>query len=141
VDCVLCYDRWLIKIPALRPGQEIAIDDSLRAVTLQTGLAGRVYDRTRLDAEYVLRTIMFYQAIGGREYASLGNDYLSAYDLSRQLRLGRALLVGRVDHALATPTKDSAGGHLLDGGKPIAAAGDPRTTFYRFVLPVRGQQE
>ena len=140
-DCVLCYDRWLYKIPPLRPGEEIAIDDSLRAVSLQTGLAGRVYDRTRLDAEYILRTIMFYQAIGGRAYASLGNDYLSTYDLSRQLRLGRALLVGRVDLAVATRTEDSAGSQLLDGGKPIARSGDPQTTIYRFVLPVRGQQE
>ncbi len=135
-DCWLCYDRWLYSIPRLEHGQPLSVGDMPRPTTFQSSRDRRVYDRTSHNVDTILRTVMFHQALGSQQYTALGNDYLATYDLSGHLAIGRAILVGQVERTGGP----SLGSQLLDGGEPIAAADDPHTILYRFVLPVRREK-
>ena len=99
------------------------------------------YDRGSRDMEYVLQTMIFYDAAGGRKRTGMANDYQGFTDLSGLLKAGRAILV-------AMPPQDVAcrGGDLLrgpapapgkpDDRRPLGNALDRHTIIYRFVLPV-----
>ena len=53
------------------------------------------YDQSSTDLPYILRTMMFYEAGGGRRYTGLSNSYQKFVDLSDRLDLGRAILVAQ----------------------------------------------
>jgi hypothetical protein len=90
---------------------------------------------------YVLKAMLFYDAVGGRQWTGLANDYQGFTDLSGLLKAGRAVLV-------AVPPQDGScrGGDLLrgpvprpdepDARRPLGNALDRHTTIYRFILPV-----
>ena len=86
------------------------------------------YDRAGVDRERILEVMLFYREAGGRRYTGLLNRYQQFLDLSGQLGLDRAILVGRGPPA-ARWTID---------GQPIdpSLAAEP-LTIYRFVIPVR----
>jgi len=152
----LVYDNWAYEIGTLRPGEPLEIGPTTRRVSLTTcindnlmdlsesgaGKAERVaYDRGNRDLDYVLQTMLFYDAAGGRKRTGMANDYQVFTDLSDLLRAGRAVLV-------AAPPQDGScrGGDLLrgpvpqggqrDARRPLGNARDRHATIYRFVLPV-----
>ena len=83
------------------------------------------YDPSRRDWPYIMRTLSFYQSAGGRDYTGLRNDVLDSLDLSQQLRMGRAVLIGRMKQPSARWTVDN---------EPVQDADS--YTYVRVLLPV-----
>jgi hypothetical protein len=92
------------------------------------------------DVNRILEMLMFHNAAGGRLYTNLSHNYQKSVDLSRHLRIGRAILVGRC----ATPQSRLA---IQPGGSETGDASDQNIwqlddtnhqhwTYYRIVLPV-----
>ena len=54
------------------------------------------WDDENLDVPRIMEMIMFHDAAGGRAYTSLLHRQSAWLDLSAQLKLQRAVLVGRV---------------------------------------------
>jgi hypothetical protein len=88
------------------------------------------YDPARRDQEYIVRMLTFHQAAGGRDYTGMRHDVLGNFDLSSHLRLGRAVLLGRLKTASAE--------WKVDGSAITAPASQ---TFVRIVLPVDRARE
>jgi hypothetical protein len=85
----------------------------------------KAYDPSRRDLPYIMRMLSFHQAAGGRDYTGLRNDVLESLDLSQHLRMGRAVLMGRLRKSSAQWNVD---------GQPVA---DPEPmTYVRLVLSV-----
>ena len=77
--------------------------------------------------------LMFYELAGGRGYTKLSHDYQSRMDLSRQLNLGRAMLVGEVkqiNHCTDLKISDA----------DSEASYDNVTTIVRIILPVEYEE-
>ena len=87
------------------------------------------YDPASTDLDLILRTLTFHDAVGGRTYTGLANTALAADDLTNQLALGRAVVLGR----LASPPAEVS--VTSEGGRSFATA--RQDTFVRLVLPVR----
>jgi hypothetical protein len=149
-ECILVYDRWAYKLGTLEPGQSVTIGEAGRRSELKTLLTGRKmvmdektetirqhatpYDPASVDIPYILRTMMFFEAAGGRRYTSLLNRYQPFVDLSGLLDTDRAILVA---HGPSAGGGTKHGGQFLRDGRPLAGPGDTHATFYRFVFPVR----
>lgn len=88
------------------------------------------YDPLSLDPAGVVRTLTFHEEIGGERYTGLTNQLLGSEDLSHLLRLGRAVLFGRIRVTTAKVYWDRA---------PIEA--DRETSFVRIILPVKRSTE
>ncbi len=84
------------------------------------------YDPLSRDPADVLRILTFHNEVGGIKYTGLTNRLLEKEDLSHLLRLGRAVLFGRLNAPVAS---------LQLSGKEVAP--DRETTFVRIVLPVK----
>ncbi|MHB0955658.1 MAG: hypothetical protein ACYC6N_18650 [Pirellulaceae bacterium] len=87
------------------------------------------WDRADLtDPQRIAEMLMFYGAAGGRAYTRLAHSYQAFVDLSRQLRSGQAILVGRSKQPASVLTRD---GHSLSDHT------DQHWTYYRVCIPVR----
>lgn len=136
-DCVLIHDRWAYVIPHFSAAEPIDVE-SIDPQTADTYFTRRkivgqrdqsmAYDRAGLDRARILEMMMFYRAAGGRRYVGLLNRYQQFLDLSPQLGLDRAILIGFGPPASA----------ISVDGEPIPADDSaPHLTIYRFLLPVR----
>lgn len=85
-----------------------------------------VYDPLSRDPVEILRTLTFYHDAGGSEYTTLTNNILDSEDLSHLLKLGRAVLFGRLNSPTAVIQVDGQ-----------ATEPDRELTFLRLVLPVK----
>ena len=85
-----------------------------------------VYDPLARDSAETLRTLTFHSEVGGAKFTSLTNRLLESEDLSHLLKLGRAVLFGRLNTPISIVT--------IDGAK---VAPSREETFIRIVLPVR----
>ena len=102
----LCFDRWRYDLGDLKPGESFALDQSVIPLDLQSKLTHRKimdakqiaspWDDENLDVARIMEMIMFHDAAGGRSYTSLLHRQSAELDLSAQLKLQRAVLVGRV---------------------------------------------
>ena len=88
------------------------------------------YDPARRDQAYIIRMLTFHQAAGGHDYTGMRHDVLGNFDLSSHLRLGRAVLLGRL--------KKSAAEWKVNGS---AITAPDSQTFVRIVLPVDRARE
>ena len=88
------------------------------------------YDPARRDQAYIIRMLTFHQSAGGRDYTGMRHDVLGNFDLSSHLRLGRAVLLGRL--------KKSSAEWKVDGS---AISAPDSQTFVRIVLPVDRARE
>jgi hypothetical protein len=88
------------------------------------------YDPLNLNEADLWQMLTFHEAAGGSRYTRLTNFLLDDLDLSRELRLGRAVLFGRISRPAARPTID---------GEPTEPT--HQTTFVRLVLPVERSSE
>jgi hypothetical protein len=161
---VLIYDRWAYPLPAGAGGATIDVDKQLEPQTVETYFrhitifdekSGRLpYDRTSTDLTRILEVMMFHSLTGGDLYTNLANRWQGYVDLSSQVRLGRAVLVGRAAQPAATLSRSGAGeaesqppgsrsgsrqtGNSPPAGSDLLDAEGQHLTFYRFVLPVGG---
>jgi hypothetical protein len=139
------YGTWGYQLGNISPGQQVTISDELSPRNTKTILTrdalggagataaqveGRQFSADEATAAQILNLMMFYEAAGGLGFANIPNRTQSQIDLSRQLELGRAILVADV----AAP-----GAELIDQttGQPMAGDSSDATTVYRFILPVK----
>lgn len=139
-DCVLMYDIWAYRLErkggTLRPSDsaDIRFEKPLnlswrltrrRVVDIRDNTTP--WDPQALDVSRILELMMFFKSAGGEDYTRLTHRYQSYLDLSEHLRLGRAVLLGRVDESATKLIVDGA-----DAGDKY----DERSTFCRIVFPV-----
>jgi hypothetical protein len=103
--------------------------DSPDARTAEDGSV--IFDPSTSDVARVLKTMMFYEAIGGAAYASVPNRYQSFIDLSRLLDGDQAILLARAADAPSSEWTTSDG--------PLASDQDRRWVYYRFVIPLKSE--
>jgi hypothetical protein len=72
--------------------------------------------------------MMFYEAIGGADYANVPNRYQSFIDLSRLLDGDQAVLLARAE---------TSGSQWSTPDGPLASDQDRRWVYYRFVIPLK----
>ncbi len=139
----LLYGGWGYRLGNLEADGRIEITDALdphRVKTIVTTAAletsaGNSAEATqmllteRASALGLLNLIMFFDAAGGRSFAQFPSRYLANCDLSRQLELGRAILVADLD---------GKGSRLVDSSsaEPLGEEGDLAAVVIRFALPV-----
>jgi hypothetical protein len=138
---LILFDEHLYRIPkSLAPGQTISLS-SLAPLNLESRLTQRLvleqkdmatpWDAAQLDVPRIIDMLMFHEAANGAGYTGLTHRYQPWLDLSSQLTLGRAILIGRS----ATPQGD-----LSLEGSSLAERVDQRWTWYRVSIPVAGPE-
>ena len=85
------------------------------------------WDPQSVDVPRIMEMIMFYRAAGGQAYTRLLHRYQGALDMSDQLTMGRAVLVGYSSQQTAT---------LASRGVAITGVGHQHGTVYRILYPV-----
>ena len=163
-ECILAYGRWGYPLGRLEPGQSVRIEPMSRLrIELPTLLAGgdggrqgevgtagwaaagrKPYNPQSLHLPDILRTMMFFDSIGGETYTGLANRYHSFLDATGWLRQGRAVLVAQIQrppHSSSPDHNGSAAGIpgvvVLRDGQPLPhPAEDQHLVFVRFVYPV-----
>lgn len=145
---LLCYGSKAYRIPRLEPDKQYEMSEldardlsselhnaeviKAAKANMNATVRTKQHDPGSQDVDGIVRKMMFYEAAGGRQHASLENDYQSHLDLSELLQLNRAVLVGHVD----TADDDGAKLDLTVAGSPVARHSDRRWVFVRIVLPV-----
>ena len=104
----LLYGTWAYRLGNLNAGERIEVGEQLSPRKVKTivtrdalgesGAAtaqveGRVFAAEQASAKEILSLMMFYEAAGGFGFAHVPNRYQAYCDLSRQLELGRPILV------------------------------------------------
>jgi len=84
------------------------------------------YDPLSREPGDILRTLTFHNEVGGVKYTGLTNRLLEQEDLSHLLRMGRAVLFGRLDASIAEVR--------IDGQATVP---NRESTFVRIILPVK----
>jgi hypothetical protein len=81
---------------------EVSLTKKREGADLRDIIQRRVeYDPLSRDPAMILRMLTFHREAGGTDYTSLTNNMLDAEDMSQLLRLGRAVLFGRLNHSVA----------------------------------------
>lgn len=158
-NCIIAHGNWVYLLKdqdkdlPIEPGQTRHIGTELQRVGLQNYLTGyhmvkednvanrvetnRVettpFEMYNRDSSYTLRTMMFYEKAGGRNFTHLANSYQSFVDLSSLLNTNRAILVAE---ALRDQNAEKHGATLLRGKEPVTSSQDRHTVIYRFIFPV-----
>jgi hypothetical protein len=157
-DCHLVYSpasgagggrltAWTYPLGTLTAGDSVSVDRRSDRVDAQTwlkdlqlvkdqrenkyGFSSAPFDPTTYDPPRDLRTMMFYQAVGGEGYSKLMNRYQSFVDLTDALKTGRAILVGRGEAPTTKINVTSPSGQ---------ATLQQNWVFYRFLLPMNDAQ-
>lgn len=137
-QCYVFFENWAYPIDGrLRSGESYELD-YVNPLDLKWHLARRrviqsldvstPWDRADLsDPARIAEMLMFHGAAGGRTYTRLTHGYQTFVDLSRQLRVGRAILYGRSGTAATQVTCD---------GQTVEEGQVRDWTFYRIVIPV-----
>ena len=123
----------------LEPGETIDIETETKEKTAKNFLTRRKRESNKgknspwnpADARMwrIADMLMFYELAGGRGYTKLSHDYQSQVDMSRQLNLGRAMLVGEIRHM-------HHGTDLEISDRDTDTRYDNVTTIVRIILPV-----
>jgi hypothetical protein len=83
------------------------------------------YDPLSRDPLELVRILTFHEELGGERYTGLTNYLLNEEDCSHLLKLGRAILFGRLSQPLASIQQDQ---------QPLES--DRQTSFVRLIIPV-----
>jgi hypothetical protein len=142
-ECVIMFGNRAWIIGTLAPGKKLSVDslDATASQTVESYLTKRrwysnkeqvpPYDRAGFDVTRILEMMMFHQQAGGENYTGLLHRYQRYVDLSTQLDLGRAILIGRA----------ATGAVVEIDGTPVSTeAMKQHTTVYRYVIPVKLRQ-
>jgi hypothetical protein len=135
----IVYHNWVYRGDReLGAGDRIAMTDfkatryldwqlTRRRVTSENKDLSTPWDQASLDVPRITEMLMFHESAGGSSYTRLTHRYQAYVDLSDQLRMGRAMLIGR---------SGTAATELRNDGEPFRDAHDLQATFYRILLPV-----
>ena len=143
-DAWLAYQRWVIRLGEVKPGQRIDLQMDLPRRELQNELMGREmyydtksrkmrsrlrpYDPQSFDVPSIVRQMFFHRATGGREYAQLWHRYQGFVDWSEHLELKQGVLVARVAPRLS---------RLEVNGQPLDASAVRHWSWLRIKFPLR----
>ncbi len=141
----LLYGSWAYRLGILNAGERVEVSDQLsprrvktvvthdalgESATGATPVEGRAFSAEQASPTQILNLMMFYEAAGGIAFAHLPNRYQAYCDLSRQLDLGRAILVA----------ENAEGQVQLVDSKTNAAIGNENlntsAVIQRYILPV-----
>ena len=148
--CQVLYANWAYMLDrALPPGDSARLGGKqpldlqwrlTRRSVIGSEEVGSTWQRGNVsDMDRILEMMMFHGAAGGQAFTGLSHSYQPYVDLSRHLRNGRAILVGRCEQAATvlnvqeTKTSDAQSGRR---DKSEQNGKDQRWTYYRIVLPV-----
>ena len=148
--CILAHGGSVYELDTLGPGESAQLGMMSKRSELKTLLTGRKfvfvekgdqyrheatpYDQASTNIPYILRTMMFYEAAGGRRYTGLWNAYQDFVDFSPLLAADRAILVAQSPRDSQEASREAA---LLRDGKPLGNASDKHVIMYRFLFPVK----
>ena len=153
-ECQLIYDRWSYAIRGtVSPGERIHLADEAEPRDLEWKMTRRVvgednkpistpWNPSELNVPRIVEVMMLHQATGGQGYTGLGHRHLQVLDWSRHLRIGRAVLVGRVKRETGDGSRESAGGgqesavRLVVNGEQKPPESDGDWTYVRLMIPV-----
>jgi len=142
----LLYGSWAYRLGNLGIGQRVDIGDELsprRAKTIVTRdalgdsgataghIEGRVFAPNQAAPLDILNLMMFYETAGGYGFAHVPNRFQAYIDMSRQLELGRAVLVGESAADGLSIVDDESGKPLVDESE------NSPSTVFRYILPVQ----
>ncbi|MEE2826601.1 MAG: hypothetical protein VYE64_08235 [Planctomycetota bacterium] len=139
-NCRLMFENWTYELnDTLEPGETIDIETETKEKTAKNFLTRRKRESNKgknspwnpADARMwrIADMLMFYELAGGRGYTKLSHDYQSQVDMSQQLNLGRAMLVGEIRHT-------HHGSDLEISDRDTDTRYDNVTTIVRIILPV-----
>ena len=146
-DVKLYFENYayVLKKQELQPRETIDVFSEMKERTARSLLTRRAkknekdnrshnapWNPTDIRVDRIADMMMFYTAAGGNNYTGLTNNFQSFVDLTGQLDLKRAVLVGRIE-PVATRIK-------IDG-EPVADQYDRTNTILRIVLPVTYEQK
>jgi len=149
---VLAYECDAYQLGDLEPGESCRVELTTPRMAVSTWLTGirmvtagmegadeeaTPYDQSSRKPEYILRTMLFFRASGGRSYTGLGNEDCQFVDLSALLPAGRAILFARLP---AQATRTTCGSHWWCNGQEPAGDLQQRTVVLRVVFPVEVQE-
>lgn len=139
---LLAYETWGYVLPErIEPGETVrlSINDIPRSLFRELQRMEIVNDReqsvpwnpqSRRELPRLAQLATFYEEAGGRKFVGLDLEYLATLDLSRQLKLGRAVLFAELESGpMVRLNVESAGADvpIIDG---------LRQSFVRFIIPV-----
>ena len=140
-NCRLIFENWAYVLEnPLNPGDTFDVQTGTTEKSLRSILTRKVklkksdrsenspWDPTDIRVNRIADIMMFYQASGGKAYTNLSHQYHSFTDMTDQLNLHRAILVGEVDEP---------GAILKVNGKSALAQYDQTTTVVRILLEVQ----
>lgn len=137
-DWALLRGNWMYRGERdLEPGEEVTMAEFSAARYLDWHLTRRrvssdakdytaPWDEGSFETPRIVEMMMFHRSAGGSSYTRIAGRYQQYLDLTDQLRLGRAILVGRGPTA-CRPSRD---------GASIGDDYEQSTAFYRVVVPV-----
>ena len=138
-DFVVLYGPWVyhLKDRPLGPGETIVLEDDLREKTIAGYYTRKnnrgeeevsaAWDSRGTQLPRIAQMMSFFELIGGESYTQLSNNYHAPIDLSQNLKMGRAVMMGQIRDT-TTPLKIN--GTAFDQY-------DKRLTLLRIVLPVQ----
>ncbi len=140
-NCRLIYENWAYVLDRpLEPSETFDLQTETKEKTLRGMLTRKVqeseklnrsnntaWDPTDTKIDRIANMMMFYRAAGGSNYTGLSHNYQPFADMSNNLYLNRAVLVGEVD---------KQGVELLIDEKSASEKYDQTVTIVRILLPV-----
>ena len=138
-ECVLLFGRWAYPLGRLAAGAQVNLSRQSDLQTVETYFSGsqpsahvssssQQTSATTLEVGRSARAMMFHNLVHGNTSTGLTNRYQGFVDLSHEVKMGRAVFVGRAS---------AVGAPVLRDGQPLAGVKLKSATFYRFIIPVK----
>jgi hypothetical protein len=141
-NCRLFFDGWVYVVRgSMAPGLPVDLRTETTEKTVKSLMTRRTqtekessrsqnlpWDPTDTNMVRIANMMMFYQAGGGQEYTGLTHSFHRFIDMSPNLKLQRAILVGELK-------KDTIS-ELTINGEDSSELYDTKKTIVRIVLPV-----
>lgn len=136
-ECMMFFENWAYRLTgSVMPGQTLRFDGLAplhlewrltRRRVVETKDVSTPWNEVSVDVARIAEVMMFHRAAGGESYTKLGHRYHGRLDLSKHLRKGRAILVGR---------SDQPAGRVLGDDRAVGGFDEQYWTFYRIAYPV-----
>ncbi len=132
---------YVLKKQRLEPGETIDVMSEMKERTTRSLLTRRIkrakkdnkgsnspWDPTEKNVNRIAEMLMFYRLAGGNNYTGLTHTFQNFIDMSGQIDLNRAILVGQID---------SIGTQIRINDELVDDQYDSTNTVVRVVLPVK----
>jgi hypothetical protein len=141
-QAVLFYGNSALSLGNIAPGATVAVDGrgdwrSVEAYLTRRRMSedresAERYDPTSADLDRIGEIIGFYAAAGGERYAGLKQGETSLFDMTAQLKLGRAVLMGKTNSGASIVLRPS---NEVEGDTPDVEP-DRQVTWWRYLIKV-----